>query len=285
MKNRSIVVSLFGLLVLIALSMITLLKKSDNKDSSDRALLALIKNDLREFENYIQSGGDLQRQLPEIDGKIYTISEGIAFFERVQFADHLNRKKIPFLKQNGKKNFDFMTITIKKNNPDLLRQVVLERPDFSMLYGEKAYTLLHLASAWCSNKLTPILHELGGINWNETAKDGSTPLTLAAENECLPMLSYWKEKGADFKAKDGRGKSALNFLQASKDAALNAFALSFESKKEKIIVVEKTKSSAPNFYKKRKIPKDQMVDHTYMLEPEDRPLEANQSAESSEFAD
>jgi hypothetical protein len=46
-----------------------------------------------------------------------------------------------------------------------------------------------------------------------------------------------------------------------------------------------TAKAVPDFYKRRKIPKDKMVDHAAMLEPEDRPLEAVETAAHSEFAD
>ena len=65
----------------------------------------------------------------------------------------------------------------------------------------------------CSHKITTILHEKGHLRWDQKAKDGSTPMTLAAESECLPMLSYWKAQKADFNAKDGRGLSALSILR------------------------------------------------------------------------
>src|SRR5690606_5930880 len=128
--------------------------------------------------------------------------------------------------------------------------------------GKNGWTLLHLASAACSHKLTPFLHEKGKLNWDLKSKEGSTPLTLAAENDCLPMLSYWKEKGADFKLKDGRGLSALSILKKKKDAALVAFTESFMVRKPSNVA-----KAEPNFYKKRKIPKDQRIDYSMMIEP------------------
>src|SRR5690606_25195515 len=137
---------------------------------------------------------------------------------------------------------------------------------------------------YCSHKLISMLHEDGKLNWDLRAKDGTTPLTLAATNDCLPVLSYWKEKGADFKAKDGKGMTALSILQKKKDAALAAFAESFIERKIATVTIVKP-APVPDFYKKRKIPKEQIIDHAAMLEPEDRPLEATETAEFTEFAD
>lgn len=284
-KNR-VLISASCLLGLVAVSSIGYLKFSKNahnRNLTDDALLALIKNDQKAFEGFISAGGNLHDSLPEIDGQTYTVAQGLSYFERVSFAKHVHDKKISYVKQDDQAEFDIMTLSIKKNNPELLSQLVLENPKFDMAYGKKGWTLLHLASAQCSHKLTSILHEKGKLNWNQKAKDGSTPLTLAAENDCLPMLSYWKDQKADFKAKDGRGLTALSILKKKKDAALLAFAESFESRKVASIV--KIVETEPDFYRKRKIPKDQIVDHAGMIEPEDRPLEATETAEHSEFAD
>jgi len=286
-KNKRAIVSAACLIGVVAVSSIWLFKNqkfASGRNLTDEALLALIKNDQAAFESFIKSGGDLHDDLPKIDGETYTVAEGIAYFERTSFGAHLNANKISYVKQDENKLFDIMTLSISKNNPDLLKQLAMENPKFSMQYGKKGWTLLHLAAAKCAHKLTPILHENGKLNWDQKAKDGSTPITLAAENDCLPMLSYWKEMGADFKAKDGRGKTALNILRGKKDAALMAFAESFDPART-IASVTIVKPAEPDFYKKRKIPKDQIVDHAAMIEPEDRPLEATETAEMSEFAD
>lgn len=257
-------------------------KSAQFTNLTDEALLALIKNDQKAFESFIAAGGDVHGDLPEIDGTTYTVAQGISYFERPNFAQFLNNKGIQFVKQDGKAPFDIMTIAVKKNNPDLFKELLSETTKFQLDYGKNAWTLLHMASAWCSDKLTPFFE--GKINWDHKALDGTTPLTLAAVNDCLPMLSYWKEKGADFRAKDGRGQTALSILKKKKDAALAAFAASFEERKVATVTVVK-KLPVPDFYKKRKIPKEQIVDHAAMLEPEDRPLGATETAEFSEFAD
>lgn len=258
-------------------------KQLSHRSPTDDALLALIKNDHKAFDAFITSGGKVHDLLPLIDGKTYSVAQGIAYFERTSFAKYLNSKKINYLTQDEKKDFDIMTISIAKNSPELLKQLGQENPNYSLAYGNKGWTLIHMASAQCSFRLMEILEKEGKLSWNLKAKDGSTPLTLAAEYDCLPILSYWKKSGADFKLKDGRGMSALAIIKEKKDAAFMAFADSFESRK--IVSVGVVANVEPNFYKKRQIPKDQIVDHAAMIEPADRPLEASETSEFSEFAD
>jgi hypothetical protein len=287
-KNKRAVVCLVGFLGIMSVSTVWLLnnaKFTEHRNLTDEALLSLIKNDVKGFENFIIGGGNIHDTLPVIDGQKYTVAQGIAYFERTEFARRLQSKKISYVKQDEKDPYDIMTISVKKNNPELLKQLALENPKYDLAYGKSGWTLMHMASAWCSNKLTSMLHEQGKVDWNHKAKDGSTPLTLAAENDCLPVLSYWKQNGADFRAKDARGKSALTILRSKKDAALAAFTQSFEQRNIATISGPKAAAPVPDFYKKRKIPKDQIVDHAAMLEPEDRPLEATETAEFSEFAD
>lgn len=255
----------------------------NSRNHPDSALLALIKNDQKSFESFIKSGGDLNANLPEIDGKTYTVSEGIAYFERSNFSKYLNQNKISFLVQKNAAAYDIMTISVSKNNSLLSEELAKENPNLEMGYGSKGWTLLHMASAACSYKIIEVISG-PKVGWNTKAKDGSTPLTLAAQNDCLPMLSYWKDHGANFRFKDGRGLSALGILQQKKDAALLAFANSFSSRK--IASINGSEAAAEiNFYNKRKIPKDQVVDHASMVEPSDRPLEATETSEMSEFAD
>jgi hypothetical protein len=107
-----------------------------------------------------------------------------------------------------------------------------------------------------------MIHEKGHQRWDEKSKDGKTPLSIANEKNCIPMLNYWSAQGADVGRKD------------KKDREKN--------------LVSRTNLSAPtvpDFYKKRKVPKDQIVDHTAMLEPGDRPLESSETSKYSEFAD
>jgi hypothetical protein len=284
-NQKRVITSAACLLGLAAVSTIWFFKNPTlgNKNLIDDALLALIKNDQKGFEAFIHAGGDVHATLPAIDGKEYTVAQGVSYFERTGFAKHLHEKKLSYVNQLESADFDIMTISVAKNNPELLQQLALENPKFTMAYGKQGWTLLHMASAMCSHKLTAILHKTGKLSWDLKAKDGSTPLTLAAENDCLPMLSYWKEQDADFKLKDGRGFSALAILKKKKDAALAAFAESFESRMPSSVIVKE--AAVPDFYKKRKIPKDQIIDHAAMIEPEDRPLEATETAENSEFAD
>ena len=158
-----------------------------------------------------------------------------------------------------------------------------ENPDMTATYGKNGYSLLHLAASHCSHKLNALLHTEKKLTYDLRAKDGSIPMNLAAAGDCLPMLSYWKEHNADFKKKDGRGMNAMSILRTKKDSAMLAFLLSFETNRS----ARATSSVEPeiNFYKKRVVPKDQKVDYSALIEPEDRPLDATETAEASEFAD
>lgn len=287
MKNKKYMMAggLMGCLALGSLWHFNSSQSLSHKSSrhlSDEALLALIKNDQSAFESFIKSGGDLQANLPVIDGQTFTVAEGLAYFERVSFINYLQQQKISFLKQNKDGSPDILSMAVKKNNPDLLAALMKEKPDLNVKYGEKNFSLMHLASSHCSSKLVDILHQQGKMNWDEKSKDGSNAMTIAAANDCLPMLSYWKDQKADFNKKDGRGISTMSLLKKNKDAAFTAFAQSFET-------ARRPASAGPvkevSFYKKRVIPKDQMIDHSALIEPEIRPLDANETAENSEFSD
>lgn len=252
--------------------------------TTDDALLALIKHDMKGFQNYVKHNGKLHDELPEIDGFKYTVAEGMAYFDRADFAAYLQNEKISFVDQKKGKDYDILSLAVPRNNPEFFKVVMKENAKFDHVYGDKKWTLLHLASSLCAHKIVPLLHQDGKLNWNTKAKDGATALTIAAESDCLPVLSYWKDHGADFKAKDGRGMSALSILGKKKDAALMAFAESFIVRRPASVVVVAAPKEV-SFYRKRVIPKDQKVDQSTLIEPEDRPLEATETAEYSEFAD
>lgn len=258
-------------------------KSARTGDLGDQALLALIKNDQAAFEAFIASGGDVHSFLPLIDGKFYTVSQGLSYFDRPGFVKFLQSKKIKFIRESQDRSYDVLSLSIPKNNPELMELYIKENPGLSSVYGDKEWTLLHLTSVHCSPKLVAFLNGKGKLGWNVRAKDGSTPLTLAAEYECLPVLSFWKNQKADFKAQDGKGRSALSILKKKKDAALLAFAESLEVRTP----AGGTPTARPevNFYKKRQIPKERLVDHTALIEPEARPIEPIETAEMSEFAD
>jgi hypothetical protein len=252
------------------------------RNLGDDALLSLMKNDKSAFISYIKAGGDVHLKLPAIDGKTYTVAEGIAYFERTAFVDYLQAEKKRFIFQTDKKDYDMLSLTVGKNNPDMLNLLTKEKPIMDLKYGTNGWTLLHMASAECSPKIVGILRETGKLNWDTKALDGTTPLTLAATHDCLPVLSYWKEMKADFNKKDGNGRTALSILKSKKDAALTAFAKSFEPDKVSVV---KVVVAEPDFYKKRSFPKMKAADHSALVEPTDRPEGAVETAEYSEFAD
>ena len=232
----------------------------------------------------MKNGGDLSALLPMIDGKKLTVAEGLSYFERVNFIKYLQANKVKFLKQNKDGKDDIMSLAVAKNNAELFTLLMKENPDLTAVYGDKGYSLMHLVSAGCASKLTSLLHTDKKLSWDTKAKDGSTPLTLAASSDCLAVLSYWKEQKADFNKKDGRGTTAMSVMRGKKDAAMLAFLQSFEIRRDRVPASAFVEPEI-NFYKKRIVPKDQKVDYSALIEPEDRPLDATETAEHSEFAD
>lgn len=249
----------------------------------DRALLAIIRNDQAAFEKYINEGGQLGTKL-EAEGGIYNVGELVVKYERTGFVKFLKDKGLSF-NRDLMKDFDVQSIAVKKNNPEIL-SMLIEGQDSSgfRTYGANDESLLHMAGADCSYKVIEVLNQ-AGLKWDEKAKDGSTPLTAAADAGCLQALSYAKEQGVDFKKKDGRGKSALGILNTNNDAATVAFAESFSDRRNVAAVALNQSQAAPNFYKKRAAPKDIMARRGDLIEPEDRPEDANETAEFAEFSD
>ena len=272
-----------GTAVYMKTSTTTTTSTTTGRGGPDDALLALIKNDQAGFETWVRNGGDLFAHLPMIDGKKMTVAEGLAYFERTGFIKHLQANKIPFVKQNKDGKDDVLFMAMQKNNPELFEALMKENPDLTATYGEKGWTLLHYAAAGCNHKLSAVLQKEKKLTYDLKAKDGSIPLNLAVQSDCIQMLSYWKEQGADFKTKDGRGTTALSLLAKKKDAAMTAFYQSFEPKSAPKTAFVEPKEI--NFYKKRVVPKDQKVDYSALIEPEDRPMDATETAEYSEFAD
>ena len=106
-----------GFLSLVTLWYIKNPKLTQN-ELSDKALLALVKNDQDEFVKFLNAGGNVHQYLPLIDGKKYTVAEGVAHFELLEFAKILRERNDAYIKQNQNKSEDVMTIAIKKNNPE-----------------------------------------------------------------------------------------------------------------------------------------------------------------------
>ena len=270
-------------LACLALTSAIYMQNSGSRNLNDEALLSIIKNDQKAFENYIAAGGKLGTNL-EVEGGTYMVGELVVKYERLGFVKYAKEQNLEF-DVDAKKAFDVYSLSVSKNNPEILTLLTDKKPNLTAkTYGEKNWSLLHMASSECSHKVIPVLHK-AGMNWNIKAKDGSTALTVAAEAGCLQALSYWKEHGADFKAKDGRGMTALSILSKNKDAAMMAFAESFMPKRTIASVVTVAAPAEPNFYKKRIIPKDQLANRADLIEPEDRPDDANETAEYSEFSD
>jgi hypothetical protein len=286
-KNKRVILGI-GVTACISVSSFFYFQYSnDSRNLSDQALLSIIKNDQRGFENFLASGGKIGTAI-NVEGGTYTVGELLVKYNRLAFVKFAKDKKMPF-DIDPKKEFDVHSLSVNQNNSEILGLLLgdqkLEKNFKS--YGDKGWSLIHMASAECSYKVIGVLHK-AGMNWNLKSKRGDTPLTVAAEAGCLQALSFFKEQGADFRENDGRGLNALSILSKQKDAALMAFAESFIERRTPASVtsvVTVTKEVVPNFYKKRHIPKDNIADRAHLIEPEDRPDEANETAENSEFSD
>lgn len=282
MKNKRVIIGV-SVTACLALSSFFLFKNSASRNLQDEALLSIIKNDQSAFESFIAAGGRLDTKV-SVEGQNYMVGQLLVKYERINFIKYVADKKIPF-SPDLNADSDMWTMAVSKNSPDLLNALMGAFPDYklnSKSYGLDKRNLLHLASVDCSFKVVGILDN-AGMDWNDKDKKGATPLTLAAEHDCLQALSYWKEHGADFKSKDGRGMTALNILNKKKDAALMAFAESFIERRAPASVAPAP--AEPNFYKKRIIPKVNLANRADLIEPEDRPEDANETAEYSEFSD
>jgi hypothetical protein len=281
-KNKRIILAL-SLTCCLGVSSLFYFQNSAPRNLSDEALLSIIKNDQGGFEHFLSGGGKLGMNI-KVEGEQFMVGELIVKYNRLGFAKYAKEKKLQF-EIDAKKDFDIHSLSVEQNNPEMLGLLLGDQKFDKNIkaYGKKRWSLLHMASAQCSYKVVSILHK-AGMNWDLKDKNGVTPLTLAAEEGCLQALSYFKEQGADFKAKDGRGRTALSILQKHKDAALMAFAESFIERRATASVVI-AKQEVPNFYKKRKIPKDALADRAHLIEPEDRPDDANETSEYSEFSD
>ncbi len=284
MKNQRVIIGV-SVTACLALSSFYFFKNSSSRNLQDEALLSIIKNDQKGFEAYIAAGGKMNTKV-EVEGKNFMVGELLVKYERIGFIKYLADKKLTFSAESGSYT-DMWTMAVSKNNPELLNALMAAFPAYklnSKSYGADKRNLLHLASVDCSFKVVGILDN-AGMDWSDKDKKGATPLTLAAEHDCLQALSYWKEHKADFKSKDGRGLTALSILSKKKDAALMAFAESFMERRAPASVGAAAAPAEPNFYKKRVIPKVNLASRADLIEPDDRPDDANDTADYSEFSD
>jgi hypothetical protein len=271
--------------IALTLILITIFATNFSKKDapSDLALLSIIKNDQNSFRQFILSGGSLDQSVL-IGKSAVTLGSLLVDYERVEFLKlllNLKNKELIFLREDK-----IWTSAISKDNEDLLKTMLSLLPNQYIKkkkIGQKKSSLMHLASVNCSHKILNIL-EQEGFNWADEDASGASALTLAAEMNCLESLDYWKKNKANFSQHDRRGLSALEILKKKKNAALAAFASSLTAPTRIVAVVAKTERPH-SFYKKRHFPKDQLTERTSFLGPEVRPLEANDTAEYSEFSD
>lgn len=291
-NNKKTIVA--GAVFLFCLSSGYFLSKS-GKDSGvaiistpEAALTAIIKNDQKGFETFVKKGGDLHAIVTMADGKKMSIAEAVAQFDRVSFVKVMQEQKKTFLKQ--KPDGDMLTIAVRKNNPEMVKAILAEKPNLAFAYGEKKQNLLHITSESCADKVTDILHKTGKLSPEQRSSDGATALTTAARAKCVPVLTYWKDQKVEkvnFHKLDGKGSSVMSLLQKQKEPEAKALVVAIHASP----AGRTPASAAPedlgrfSFYKKRKIPKDELADHNSLVEPEIRPLDTDESAEHSEFAD
>jgi hypothetical protein len=283
LKNKRVLLGI-GVTAVLTFSSFFYFQNAKSRNLSDEALLSIIKNDQKGFEQFIAAGGKIGTNI-NVENDTYTVGELLVKYNRIGFVQYAKDMKMAF-EVDPAKAFDIHSLSVNQNNPEMLSLLLgNQKLDAKFKpYGDKGWSLLHMASAQCSYKVISVLSN-AGMTWNLKSKDGTTALTLAAEEGCLQALSFFKEQGADFKQKDGRGITALSILMKKKDAALMAFAESFMDRRSPTSVITVVKEAVPHFYKKRKIPKDNLADRAHLIEPEDRPEEANETAANSEFSD
>lgn len=266
--------------VFIGLSFTLWFKQPSKNLNSDEALLSLVKNDLKAFKNYMSKGGSIHDPLPLIDGQKLTIAEGIVYFERSDFLKFVHSKKMKISTPDSR----IVSIAVEKSNSEIFEMILNEDPAALQLNDKKS-SLIHMASENCSDKIVKLLHKKTNVSWHTEDVNGRTPLTIASEKECLSIIKYWKENKAHFASKDGRGVSAMDVLKKKKGPEINKL---IDSLEKSVPANSQKVAAAPkvvNFYKKRVIPKDQIINRSSLIEPEARPMEDVETAEHSEFAD
>lgn len=271
----------------------------------ERGTQAILKNDLVAFKAFIKAGGkpetlfknQLASPMAETAGvkafkndqMAWTIAEALVAYERVEFIEYLQNEKISFVKQAADGKEDIVSLAVETNNPAVFQAILREKPDLHKEYGAEKKNLLHIASASCSAGLADILYNSGVYSAQDMQKDGSTPLTIAAAGDCVPMITFWQAKKEDFTAKDGAGKTALQILKANKSEVAAEIAKSVEANqpanRKPASVTVKLDPKVPDFYKLRKYPKDVLADPALLVDPEIRPLDSDSTAEYTEFAD
>ncbi len=247
----------------------------------DDVFLAIVKNDAQSFAAYMDHGGALDNKIM-IDGTVRTIGELVVKYERKDFLKKISQRKIPF-----KIDESMWEMAISKNNPELFKLLMdLDEESQQSLkkLDHQGRNYLHHAGLHCSNKLISLLQK-HGMKWNDKDDKGATPLTLAAENECLKILSSWKTQGVNLHEKDGRGLSAVSILEMKNDPSFLIFSKEAAPQAKKAPIVVAALSTPPQFYKKRHIPKDNLADRAHLIGPNERPDEANETSQYSEFSD
>jgi ankyrin repeat protein len=179
-------------------------------------------------------------------------------------------------------SFSVISEAIASNDPDVLKTIGAHDPEFKTRYGDSEWSLLHMASHQCSPEIVKALHSQGHLNWDIKAKDGTTPLTIAADVGCSPVLNYFKSIEANFSKNDGRGKSALSILKHNENKELlSAFSSELERRKPASV----KQVAEVSFYRKRTYPSAPIVDKRSISDSNSRPTDLPETADFTEFAD
>jgi hypothetical protein len=272
--NRKIqVLSLFLSLTFVSLLLFQpLIIDGDHEEMSDQAFLAIVKNDHKSFEEFLNRGGKLETYVSMPQRK-KSLAQLLVEYERVDLIN-LAAKRQKVFQPDEQEMQSIWETTVTKNNSELYQAIRRLNPKDKIKnrrVGKEQRTLLQYASSKCSFNLIKNL-ESEGLTWDEKDKTGATSLTLATKNNCRPALSYWKNRGA------------MDSIKTNKDLSLPELTKSLQKNDAPTKPIVNVVTKVPEFYKKRSIPKES-YNRLELVEPAERPGESIQTAEYSEFSD
>jgi hypothetical protein len=249
-----------------------LLLDESQDDMNDQAYLAIVKNDQKSFEDFLDRGGKLE-SLVVMPQKKKSLGRLLVEYERVDLINLASRKQKQFQPDDQEMQSIWET-TVTKNNSALYQAIRRLNPKEKIKnrrVGKEHRTLLQYASSKCSHNLIKSL-ESEGLTLDEKDKNGVNSFHLAEKNNCHPVLSHWKKRGA------------MDSIKTNKDLSLPELTKSLQKNDAPTKPIVNVVTKAPDFYKKRSIPKES-YNRLELVEPVERPRESIQTAEYSEFSD
>ena len=273
MNKKIQLLSLFLSLTFLSLLLFQpLLIDGYHEEMSDQAFLAFVKNDQKSFEDFLNRGGKLETYVIMPQRK-KSLAQLLVEYERVDLIN-LAAKRQKVFQPDEQEMQSIWETTVTKNNTDLyqaIRRLNSKEKIKNRRVGKEHRTLLQYASSKCSFNLIKNL-ESEGLSWDEKDKTGATSLTIATTNNCRQALSYWRNRGA------------MESIKTNKNLILSEITKSIQKTDAPTKQVLQVASKAPDFYKKRVIPKES-YNRLELVEPDERPRESIQTAEYSEFSD